>query len=75
MEAKEQRKQEMRGVVAVVAVVLALMGFSAALATKGQPQSDSTRAPSAASSYEDPSLAGLRVADDAEVDTTVEFHN
>ena len=75
MEAKEQRSQEMRGVIAVVAVVLALMGFSAALATKGQPQSDSTQAPSAASSHVDPSLAGLRVADDAEVDTTVEFHN
>ena len=75
MEAKEQRNLEMRGVIAVVAVVLALMGFSAALATKGQPQSGSTQAPSAASSTVDPSLAGLRVADDAEVDTTVEFHN
>jgi hypothetical protein len=75
MEPKEQRNLEMRGVIAVVAVVLALMGFSAALATKGQPQSDSAQVPSAASSYEDPSLAGLRVAEDAEVDTTVEFHN
>jgi hypothetical protein len=75
MEPKEQRNQEMRGVIALVAVVLALMGFSAALATKGQPQSDPARAPSAASSYQDPSLAGLRVADDAEADTTVEFHN
>ena len=75
METKQQRKQEMRGVVAVVAVVLALMGFSAALATKSQPQSGAADTPSAASSYEDPSLAGLRVADDAEVDTTVELIN
>ena len=25
--------------------------------------------------YQDPSLAGLRVAEDAEIDRTVEFHN
>ena len=75
MEPKQIWKQELRGASIVVAVVVALMGFSAALATKGQPQSDSTQAPSAASSTEDPSLAGLRVAEDAEVDTTVEFHN
>jgi hypothetical protein len=76
MEPKEQRSQEMRGVIAVVAIVLALMGFSAALATKGKPEAGTaTQAPSVASTYVDPSLAGLHVADDAEVDTTVEFHN
>ena len=75
MEPKQIWKQELRGASIVVAVVVALMGFSAALTTKGQPQPDSTQAPSAASSTEDPSLAGLRVAEDAEVDTTVEFHN
>jgi hypothetical protein len=75
MEPKEQRKLEMRGVVAVVAIVLALMGFSAALATRSPTQSEPVAAPSAASAYADPSLAGLRVAEDAEVDRTVEFHN
>lgn len=74
MEPKEQRKQEMRGVVAVIAVVLALMGFSAALATKGQSAPESDQAPSPASTYVDPSLAGIHVADDAEVDTTVELN-
>jgi hypothetical protein len=75
MEPKQEWKQELRGASIVVAVVVALMGFSAALATKGRPQPESAAATSVASTYEDPSLAGLRVADDAEVDTTVEFHN
>jgi hypothetical protein len=75
MEPKEKRNREMRGVIAVVAIVLTLMGFSAALATRNQPPSEPAATPFAASAYEDPSLAGLRVADDAEVDTTVEFHN
>ena len=75
MEPKQEWKQELRGASIVVAVVIALMGFSAALATKGQPQPGSAAAPSVASAYEDPSLAGLRVADDAEADTTVEYSN
>jgi hypothetical protein len=76
MEPKQQWKQELRGASIVVAVVIALMGFSAALATKGQPQPGSaTPPPSAAADYQDPSLAGLRVAEDAEIDNTVEFHN
>lgn len=75
MEPKEQRKQEMRGVVAVVAVVLALMGFSAALATKKPSDAAPAGVPSAAPAYQDPSLAGLRVAEDAEVDRTFDFHN
>ena len=75
METKEQRGLEMRGVVAIVAVILVLMGVSVSLATKDEPIAVQTEAPYAASTYQDPSLAGLRVADDAEVDTTVEFHN
>jgi hypothetical protein len=75
MEPKQQWKQELRGASIVVAVVIALMGFSAALATRGKPAPESVEAPSVAAAYEDPSLAGLRVADDAEVDTTVELFN
>jgi hypothetical protein len=75
MEPKQQWKRELRGASIVVAVVIALMGFSAALATKGKPAADvqPTEAPYAASGYQDPSLAGLRVADDAEVDATFEY--
>ena len=76
MEPKEQRNLEMRGVIAVVAIVLALMGFSAALATKGKPEAGTaTQAPSVASTQVDPSLPGLRVADDAEVDTSYDYTN
>lgn len=75
MEPKQQWKQELRGASVVVAVVVALMGFSAALATREQPEAAPAAAPSTASTYQDPSLAGLRVAEDAEVDTTFEFHN
>jgi hypothetical protein len=75
METKEQRSLEMRGVVAIVAVILVLMGVSASLATKDEPATVSTEPPYAESTYQDPSLAGLRVAEDAEVDTTVELFN
>lgn len=77
MEPKQQWKQELRGASLVVAVVIALMGFSAALATKGKPAPDAkpAEAPYAASGYQDPSLAGLRVGEDAEVDTTFEYLN
>ena len=75
MEPKQQWKRELRGASIVVAVVIALMGFSAALATKGQPQSGPEAPQSVAAPYEDPSLAGLRVADDAVADTTVELYN
>jgi hypothetical protein len=75
MEPKQQWKRELRGASLVVAVVIALMGFSAALATRGKPQAEAqpAEAPYAASAYEDPSLAGLRVGEDAEVDTTFEY--
>jgi hypothetical protein len=75
MEPRQQWKQELRGASFVIAVVIALMGFSAALATREQPKAAPADAPSAASAYQDPSLSGLRVAEDAEVDTTVELHN
>jgi hypothetical protein len=75
MEPKQQWKQELRGASVVIAVVVALMGFSAALATKETSEPTPAGAPSAASAYQDPSLAGLRVAEDAEADRTVEFHN
>jgi hypothetical protein len=69
-QSKQERTLEMRGVVTVVAVVLVLMGFSAALATKEEPAAAPVEAPSAAPAHQDPSLAGLRVAEDAAVDTT-----
>ena len=75
MEPKQQRSLEMRGVVTVIAVVLALMGISASLATKERPEAAPAEPAPAASTYQDPSLAGLRVAEDAEVDTTVELYN
>jgi len=76
MEPKQQWTQELRGASIVVAVVIALMGFSAALATRDKPAPESAQPPqSTASEYQDPSLAGLRVAEDAEVDTTFEYLN
>ena len=75
MDPKQQWKQELRLASAVIAIVVALMGFSAALATKESAEAAPAGVPSAASAYQDPSLTGLRVAEDAEVDRTVEFHN
>jgi hypothetical protein len=75
MESNQQWKQELRGASVVLAVVVALMGFSAALATKPKSEGSAPTETSAASAYQDPSLAGLRVAEDAEVDNTVELHN
>jgi hypothetical protein len=74
MESKQERSRDMRGVVAVVAVILALMGISASLATKEEPAALPAEAAHAEPAYVDPSLAGLRVAEDAEVDT-VELFN
>jgi hypothetical protein len=75
MESNQQWKQELRGASVVVAAVIALMGLSVALATKEQPKAGPAEAPSAAPAYQDPSLAGLRVAEDAEVDSTVELQD
>jgi len=76
MEPNQNRSWELRAVSVFLAVIIALMGFSAALATK--PQSDGaatseTSAASATSAYQDPSLSGLDVGDDAEADGTVQM--
>jgi hypothetical protein len=74
MEPKQQRSLELRTVSLLAAVIVVLMGFSAALATKDE----AAAAPlpqQAAPAYQDPSLAGLSVADDAEPDGTVELFN
>ena len=60
MESKQERKLEMRGVAAVIALVLVLMGVSVSLATKDEPIAVQTEAPYAESTYQDPSLAGRR---------------
>lgn len=75
MEPKQLWKQELRGASLVIAMVVVLMGVSAALATKEQPAAAPAEEPSAASAYQDPSLTGLRVPDDAQIDTTVEYAN
>jgi hypothetical protein len=73
MEPRQQWKQELRGVSFVIAVVIALMGVSAALATR-EVASVPPAAEHQAPDYWDPSLAGLSVADDAEPDGTVPMY-
>ena len=74
MEPKLQRKLELRAVSFFIAAIVLLMGFSAAL--PGRPQVEGAPvAESAAPAYQDPSHAGLSVAEDAEADGTVEFYN
>jgi hypothetical protein len=80
METKQERSLELRGISVLIAVVVALMGFSAALATKPQSEAAASEASTAstastASAYQDPSLYGLSVGDDAEADGTVEMFN
>ena len=75
METKRERNLELRGISVLIAVVVALMGFSAALATKPQAEAAAATESSAASAYQDPSLSGLSVGDDAEADGTVEMFN
>jgi len=67
MEPNLQRKLELRAVSLFIAVIVALMGFSAALPSKPQRQAEAA-AESAAPAYQDPSLAGLSVAEDAQPD-------
>jgi hypothetical protein len=74
METKEERKLELRGVSIVAAVVIALMGFSAALGTRPAPEAAATEAPAAQADHRDPSLAGLSVAADAEPGGDVEMY-
>jgi len=73
METKKERKLELRGVSFVIAVIVTLMGFSAALATK-EVASVAPTAEHQAPDYWDPSLAGLSVADDAEPDGNVPMY-
>lgn len=72
METKQERKWELRGVSLFIALIVALMGFSAALATR-EEAGVTPAAEHEASAYRDPSLSGLSVADDAEADGTVEI--
>lgn len=75
MEPREVGNLDLRGLIAVAAVALALWGISAALATREQPETAPAASPAAASTYGDPSLAGLKVADDAVEDGAVELFN
>ena len=77
MDQQQEWKRDLRGVSLLVAVIIALMGFSAALATR-ETKEEASVTPAAeheVSSYRDPSLSGLSVADDAEADGTVELFN
>ena len=74
MESKQHWKQELRGVSVVIAIVIALMGFSAALATKEQPAAAPAEAPAAAAAYQDPSLVGLSITGGAEPDGNVPMY-
>ena len=68
MEAKQERKWELRSVSFFIAVIVALMGFSAALATKeaAEEHGATPAAEPELSAHRDPSLAGLSVSADAE---------
>ena len=74
METKQERNWELRGVSLFIALIVALMGFSVALATR-EEASATPAAEDEVPAYRDPSLAGLSVADDAEADGTVELFN
>lgn len=74
METKQERNWELRGVSLFIALIVALMGFSAALATR-EEAGVTPAAEHEVPAYRDPSLSGLSVADDAEADGTVEMFN
>jgi hypothetical protein len=67
METKQERTRELRVVSLFLAVIVALMGFSAAVANKERPPAEPV-AQDAAPAYQDPSLAGLSVGSHAEAD-------
>lgn len=75
MEPREVGNLDLRGLIAVAAVALALWGISAALATKEQPETAPAASPAAASTYGDPSLSGLSVGGDADPGGDVEMYN
>ena len=58
METKRERNLELRGISVLIAVVVALMGFSAALATKPQAEAAAATETSAASAYQDRASPG-----------------
>lgn len=76
MDQKQERNRDLRGVSLLLAVIVALMSFSAALATKVrlEPSELADTAPQVASPYEDPSLAGLRVGPDAQANGDVHIY-
>lgn len=73
METKQSRNWALGGTGVVIAVAVALFSLSGALGT--EPQAQAVVQESGASAYQDPSLAGLSVADDAEPDSTFEYAN
>ena len=72
MDQQREWKRDLRGVSLLAAVIIALMGFSAALATREEAGATPAAEPESAA-YRDPSLAGLSVADDAEADGSVDM--
>lgn len=72
MESNQGRIWELRIASLLIAVVIALMGFSGALATKEQAAAPA--AEPAAYTYHDPSLVGLSVTADAEADGNVQIY-
>lgn len=74
MKPNRDISRELRNVSLFIAVIAVLSGFSAVLATKEEP-AVTPAAEHATAVHQDPSLAGLSVADDAEADGTVELYN
>ncbi len=73
MKSNQGRIWELRLASLVIAAVIALMGFSGALATKDQDAAAAEAEP-ATYDYHDPSLVGLSVTADAEADGTVQIY-
>lgn len=73
MESNQGRIWELRIASLLIAVVIALMGFSGALATKEQAAAAPAAEP-ATYTYHDPSLVGLSVTADAEADGNVQIY-
>lgn len=73
MDQQQEWKRDLRGVSLLFAVIVALMGFSAALATRQEPQA-AAAAQEEAPAHRDPSLAGLSVGTDAEPDGYVQIY-
>jgi hypothetical protein len=77
MEPNQNRSWELRAVSVFLAVIIALMGFSAALATKPQAEGTPATEMPDTSAYQDASLAGLAVVPsdgDAPADGNVQIY-